>query len=252
MVIPMQETNRLYNDLAWLWPLWGDPDNYAPYCQNITRIIRQHAQREVKTLLNICCGGGKNIYNLKGEFEITGLDLSPAMLALARELNPECAYVQADMRNFSLNEKFDAILIDDGIAYITNEADLRRVFERGFVHLEPGGVMIVGPDYTTETYIQNESHITLAAPKYKPANIDVVFVENYYDPDPGDTACEGLILYIIRENGELRIEQDFHQLGIFPLATWRRLLPEAGFKVREADYHEDGKDYIEFVCIKPK
>ncbi len=245
-------TNRLYNDLAWLWPLWGEPDNYAPYCKNVIGLIRQHAQREVKTLLNVCCGGGKNIYNLKQEFIVTGLDLSPAMLNLAHHLNPECAFVQADMRTFSLPGKFDAILVDDGIAYITSEADLRRVFERCFTHLEPGGVMFVEPDYTKETYLQNESHITPASMKNKPANIDVVFVENYYDPDPSDTVCEGLILYIIREDGELRIEQDFHQLGIFPLETWRRLLPEAGFEVREADYHDDGKDYIEFICVKPK
>ena len=74
----LRNPNRLYDDLAWLWPLWGAPGEYAPYCDNVTRLIRQHAKREVKTLLNICCGGGKNIYNLKQEFSVTGLDLTPA------------------------------------------------------------------------------------------------------------------------------------------------------------------------------
>jgi SAM-dependent methyltransferase len=247
----MKDTNRLYDDLAWLWPLWGEPTEYAPYCQNVTGLIRQHAQREVKTLLNICCGGGKNIYNLKREFTVTGLDLSPAMLDLARGLNPECRFVQGDMRIFSMPEKFDAILVDDGIAYITSEADLRRVFERCFDHLEPGGVMFVGPDETKENFVQNRSEVTPAAAT-RPAGIDVIFIENNYDPDPTDTIYDALMIYIIRENGKLRIEHDLHHLGLFPIETWRKLLPEIGFEVRESDYHEGDKGYIEFVCIKPK
>ncbi len=100
---------RLYSDLAWLWPLWGDASEYAPYCAHVTRLIRQYARREVRSLLNLGCGGGKNVFNLKHEFAVTGLDISPAMLDLARRLNPECHLVQADMWTFSLPERFDAV-----------------------------------------------------------------------------------------------------------------------------------------------
>ena len=130
------QANALYRsalgpvcDLAWLWPLWGEPSEYAPYCAHVTRLIRQYARREVRSLLNLGCGGGKNIFNLRQDFAVTGLDISPAMLDLARRLNPECRFVQADMRTFSLPERFDAILIDDAISYMTTEADLRAVFE---------------------------------------------------------------------------------------------------------------------------
>ncbi|MBN2006061.1 MAG: hypothetical protein JXA21_22075 [Anaerolineae bacterium] len=38
---------RLYQDLSWLWPLWGDPDgDYAVWCARVTALIRQHARRE--------------------------------------------------------------------------------------------------------------------------------------------------------------------------------------------------------------
>jgi SAM-dependent methyltransferase len=245
------ETNRLYADLAWLWPLWGDKNEYAPYCENVTTLIRNHARREVKTLLNLCCGGGKNVYNLKKEFAVTGLDISPAMLENARLLNPECNFIQADMRAFSLPKKYDAVLVDDGISYMITEADLLAVFNCSYAHLQPGGVMFVGPDHTTETFVQNYSEITQAKTKNKPSNIDIVFVENNYDPNPNDTSFDALMIYIIRENGQLRIEQDLHTLGLFPIVTWRRLIKAAGFEIKEASYHEDEKDYIEFVCVKP-
>ncbi len=54
-------TPRLYSDLAWLWPLWGDPDGeYAEWCDHIVAMIDKHARRDVRTLLNLGCGGGKN------------------------------------------------------------------------------------------------------------------------------------------------------------------------------------------------
>lgn len=247
----IEQTNRLYSDLAWLWPLWGDPSEYAAYCENTTRLIRKYAKRDIKNLLNVCCGGGKNIYNLKLQFKVTGLDLSPAMLILARKLNPECEFIQADARDFVLLEKFDTILVDDGICYMTTEADLRTVFERCFLHLYPGGIMIVGPDDTKETFVQNKSAITPAATENKPTNIDVVFIENDYDPNPDDTVYDALMIYIIRENGLLRIEHDLHYLGLFHLDTWRKLLRVVGFEVHEEKYSEDGKDFVEFVCIRP-
>jgi ubiquinone/menaquinone biosynthesis C-methylase UbiE len=52
-------------------------------------MIRQYAKHRATTLLDIGCGEGKNALNLKREFNFTGLDLSPAMLAQAQELNPD-------------------------------------------------------------------------------------------------------------------------------------------------------------------
>lgn len=240
---------HLYSDLAWLWPLWGEPSEYAPYCAHVTQLIRQFARREIRSLLNLGCGGGKNVFNLKSDFAVTGLDISPAMLDLARRLNPECRFVQADMRTFSLPERFDAVLIDDAISYMTTEADLRAVFERAYSHLNEGGVMVCGPDDTKETFEQNHTQATRAAPS-KPDHVEVVFIENNFDPTPEDTEYEALMIYLIRENGQLRIEHDLHHLGLFPLDMWRRLLLEVGFEIHPAEYAEDGKSFVEFACVR--
>jgi len=63
----MDDTCRLYTDLAWLWPMWGDAaDEYAHYCRHVAGLIERHAGRPAGTLLDIGCGGGKNVFNLKG------------------------------------------------------------------------------------------------------------------------------------------------------------------------------------------
>jgi len=78
--------------------MWGDAaTEYAHYCQHVTGLIRQHVKRPAATLLDIGGGGGKNVLNLSRDFDVTGLDLSPAMLAQAKELNPGCTFSQGDI-----------------------------------------------------------------------------------------------------------------------------------------------------------
>lgn len=244
------KTNRLYAELAWLWPMWGDPTEYAQYCDHVTRLIRQYSKRDVYSLLNVGCGGGKNAFNLKKHFTVTGIDISPTMLDLARQLNPECQFHQADMREFTLQDRFDAVLIDDAISYMTTEEELRAVFDKAYVHLNIGGVMVCGPDDTKETFRQNWTEVSHAASASKPENIDVVFVENAFDPEPDDTMYEATMVYLIRESGKLSIEHDLHLLGLFSIEVWRRLLLDVGFEIHEAKYVEDGKDYVTFACVK--
>lgn len=247
----MVSTRRLYTDLAWLWPMWGDAaEGYADYCRCVAGWIQQYARRPIRTLLNIGCGGGKNVFNLKRSFQVTGLDISPDMLTQARERNPECVFVQGDMRSFRLGRTFDAVLMDDAISHMWRLADFAAAFRTAFEHLQPGGALVTTPDVTAENFQQNRTTATPAARRMRPEGIDVVFVENHYDPDPEDERYEATILYLIRENGRLRMETDRWTLGLFGLGTWRRVLRETGFTVHEESYADENDGYTVFCCVK--
>ena len=87
---------RLYNDLAWLWPPWGDVEAYRP------------------------------------------------------------------------------------------ESELVAAFQCAFRHLRPGGVKITYPDHTKEMFVQGRTDVSTAKGAARPHSLDVTFIENNYDPDPGD------------------------------------------------------------------
>jgi hypothetical protein len=82
-------------------------------------------------------------------------------------------------------------------------------------------------------------------------DLEVVFIENTYDPDPADTEYETTVLYLIREQGRMRIETDHCTLGIFSLATWRGVLRKIGFDLVESRYEAGDDSYTVFVCSKP-
>lgn len=228
--------------------MWGDAAaEYAHYCRFVTDLITRHATRPPTTLLDIGCGGGKNVFNLKRQFTVTGVDLSGAMLDQARELNPECTFVRDDMRTFRLGKAFDAVLMDDAISHMNCRTDFVAAFQTAHAHLNPGGILIATPDVTTETFRQNKTSTTPAAKD----GVDVVFIENVYDPDPTDEQYETTILYLIREHGRLRIETDHWKMGVFPLDTWRSVLRETGFEVREDRYNAGDDEYTVFACVKP-
>jgi ubiquinone/menaquinone biosynthesis C-methylase UbiE len=96
----MKELHRLYNDLAWLWPLWGSVKEYEKESDQAVKLIKQHAKIEVKNILDITCGGGKNAFNVKKHMEVYGSDMSPAMLANARKINSECTFFSGRYEGF--------------------------------------------------------------------------------------------------------------------------------------------------------
>jgi len=243
-----KNANRLYNDLAWLWPIWEDVEVYRDESELFAELIKKRAKIEVRSLLDVGCGGGKNTFHLKRHFDVTGIDISKPMLASARKLNPECKFRSADMRDFDLKRQFDSVLINDAITYMTTKTDLLRAFKAAHKRLKPGGVMIVHPDECKGRFEQNETTIW----KAKTDDMDITFIENQYDPNPKDGTYEKTFVYLIRKRGKLRVEQDLHLCGLFPLETWRRSLRTAGFRLSQNRLSDDAKDIPVFCCVKPK
>jgi dTDP-3-amino-3,4,6-trideoxy-alpha-D-glucopyranose N,N-dimethyltransferase len=92
--------------------------------------------------LDIACGTGANLPRFYETFEVTGLDASRDMLAVARKRCPDVLLVEADMRSFNLEKQFDAIVsVFSGIGYLIEESDLRKAVMTMSSHLKPGGVL---------------------------------------------------------------------------------------------------------------
>ena len=221
----MADTQRLYGDLAWLWPMFSPPDDYADDADHWRQALRQRLGPGRHSVLELGSGGGHTLSHLTADFDLTAVDLSPEMLALSQRLNPGVPHHLGDMRQVRLGQTFDAVAIHDAVCYLLSEDDLRATFATARAHLNSGGLLLLSPDYLKESF--TSPHILhwichQAEPKF-------TVIEYCHDPNPADTTIESLFFFIIQEAAGLRIEQDWHVTGLFPSVTWLNLLDEAGF-----------------------
>jgi SAM-dependent methyltransferase len=228
---------RLYQDLAEWWPLISPPEEYAEEAAFAARVLRQ-ASGPVHEVLELGSGGGHCASHLAGHFTMTLVDLSAPMLEVSRRLNPECAHVQGDMRTIRLGRIFDAVFVHDAVAYMTSEDDLRQLMDTAFAHCRPGGVAVFVPDNVAETY----QAVTGWGGSDGADGRAARFLDWAWDPDPADTWTVTEYAFLLRDrDGSVRAVHERHRLGLFPGATWLRLLAGAGFAA-EAVMEETSED----------
>jgi SAM-dependent methyltransferase len=225
---------RLYRDFAEWWPLLSAPAEYEEEAAEYAGLILG-AVPDAREVLELGSGGGNNASHMKASFELTLVDLSPAMLDVSRRLNPECEHVEGDMRSVRLGRTFDAVFVHDAIAYMTTEEDLRGVFATAFEHCRPGSVALFVPDAVTETFEPATDH-----GGHDGADRALRYLEWTWDPDPVDTTCRMDLTYVFHEpDGSVHVELDEHLCGLFRRATWVGLIEEAGFDVRAVGLTHD-------------
>jgi trans-aconitate methyltransferase len=199
------------------------------------------------TLLELGSGAGNNAWYLKARFACTLTDVAEPMLALSRARNPECEHVAGDMRMLRLGRLFDAVLVHDAVTYMTTEPDLRAAIETAFVHTRPGGAAIFTPDDLVDTFVEGaELH------QADDGGRSLRFIEWSWDPVPGDGKARTEYALLMREGGEVRVFHDRHETGLFPRATWIRLLEDAGYAVGGVPrpIADEETDEV-FLCRRP-
>lgn len=219
---------KLYDALAEWWPLLSAPFEYEEEAAVWRRCLEEAGDAPATTLLELGSGGGNNALYLKRHFEMTLVDLSPGMMAHSRRLNPECAHHEGDMRLVRLGRTFDRVFIHDAVCYMSTPGDLRLALETAFVHLRPGGGMVVVPDFVRETFRPGTDH-----GGYDDGPRGLRYLEWTWDPDPSDHTYVADCAYLLREaDGSVRVEHDRHVEGLFSRNEWLQVLDEVGFEAR--------------------
>ncbi|MFL6012699.1 MAG: SAM-dependent methyltransferase [Gaiellaceae bacterium] len=101
-------------------------------------------------VLDVACGHGRHSLELaRRGFRVTGVDLSPRSIELAREAAAseglDATFVERDARELDFDAEFDASinLFTSVLGYFDEEAENRRVVEAVARALRPGGSFLV-------------------------------------------------------------------------------------------------------------
>jgi SAM-dependent methyltransferase len=118
----------------------GDSSAEAEFIASVIK----HANDRASTLLEVACGTGSIMAALADRYRVSGLDISPGVLSVAREkLSDGTALYLADMSDFRIGATFDAIIcVYHGINHLLSLSDVRSFFACAHRHLNDGGVLV--------------------------------------------------------------------------------------------------------------
>lgn len=116
------------------------------------------------TLLDVGCGSGRQIEHLRSRFRVAGLDIDPAMLAIARKrLGLEVELFEADMADFALDRRFDVVTCLFGsISFLLTLENLRDAIAAMARHLASGGVLLIEPWLSPAQYWRNNIKLNIS------------------------------------------------------------------------------------------
>ena len=222
----------LYNQLAAWWPLLSAPADYAEEAAFYAAQLVAAGTAPARTLLELGSGGGNNASHMKKHFRMTLVDLSPGMLAVSRDLNPDCEHLEGDMRTVRLGRQFDRVFIHDAIVYMTTIDDLRRAIETAYIHCRPGGAVLFAPDHVKENFRPGTDH-----GGEDDGSRGLRYLEWTWDPNPTDTTYTVDYACLLRESsGAVHVEHDRHTEGLFSRDEWMQLIADVGFQPKNIPF----------------
>jgi SAM-dependent methyltransferase len=175
------------------------------------------------SLLELGCGTGALLEGLAGTLEVTGLDRSPEMLAIAADRLPSARLVRADMTAFSLAARYDVVIcMFDTLNHVPSFPAWQSLFERVDEHLAEDGLFIF--DVNTAGRLRGLRGAPCFLEEFD-GNIVMMTVEPAHgEPDEGWLSLWRTQIFERQDSGLFRLhDEQILELGV-PLTRIRSAL----------------------------
>ncbi|MBL4716558.1 MAG: class I SAM-dependent methyltransferase [Bacteroidia bacterium] len=203
-----------------------------------SKLIAKYGQ----PILELACGTGRiTVPIAKKGFEIVGIDISEAMINEAKEKAAEAKqdieFIEADIRDFELNQKFSVIFLPfNSICHLHDFESIASCFSCVKKHLKPDGRFVIDvfkPDFKILLRDKNK--------RYECADYKNPYADNHVKLTETNWYNEADQINQVKwyfEIGEKEIEQDLNMRMFYPqeLDNYLRF---AGFEIEEkfGDYN---------------
>jgi ubiquinone/menaquinone biosynthesis C-methylase UbiE len=215
----------LHSELAKYYDKVYSFKDYLDEAVRVQNLIMKYLESGGNMLLDVACGTGLHLKHLKDDFSCTGVDISKAMLKIARKNAPGVTFKEADMKTLKLGKQFDAITcLLSSVGYVKTYANLKRTIQNFSTHLKKGGLVLIEPSHANSFYVKGEPHITTYNGKdAKIARINVTKTRQA-------TAVLNMHILIAERGKDAKYFRDAHELGLFGINKTLGIMKEAGLK----------------------
>jgi SAM-dependent methyltransferase len=188
---------------------------------------------DVATVLDLACGAGRHTRILRERWWTVGLDLSMALLKIARRESPDSPYVRADMRELPFaDESFDLVVnLFTSFGYFEDDQDHMQVLSCVCASLRQGGTLVI--DFLNASQVRND------LVPYDERVENGITIEQTRTISPDDRFVEKRIR--LRERGKEYIER----VRLYSSRDLTRMLEALGFVVTRLFGDYGGGDWSE-------
>jgi SAM-dependent methyltransferase len=210
----MYTRSARFYDLIYSWK------EYRKEAEYLLELIRERLPA-AKSMLDVACGTGEHLRFFE-QFERTGIDLDPQLLAVARNKLPTVELVEADMTAFSLGRQFDVVVcLFSAIGYAVTIAKLNAAVLCMAEHVASGGLLIVEPWFTPEQWMPGQTSMRIGEE-------GVLKVCRIFAAGQEDKVSVNVLHYLVAEGDRVEYFTESHQLGLFTEEEMREAFERAG------------------------
>jgi SAM-dependent methyltransferase len=139
----------IYTSFAWAYDLVV-PSPGAPHEGEVARLLAGR-----RTIVDAGCGTGRDAAALaETGFQVTGIDASAEMVAVARERLPDARFEVGDVRIWQSAEPFDGALCRGVLNDLIEDDDRQAALDNIARMLRPGGLLVLGVRELERTHVR--------------------------------------------------------------------------------------------------
>ncbi len=177
------------------------------------------------SLLDVACGTGRHVEHFMQALNCTGVDISGQLLDIARQRCPTVRFVQADMTDFDLDERFDVVTcLFSSIGYARTVERLQATVAAMARHVADRGVLVVEPSFAPD--------------QWHPGRVHALFVDqpDLKAPRMGVSGRDGDVgildfHYLVGTGGTVEYHHERHEFGLFTRDQYDQAFTTAGLEL---------------------
>jgi SAM-dependent methyltransferase len=209
--------------------------SFKDYEAEATKIaaLLEMARPGCRTVLDVACGTGEHARLLADRhgYLVDGIDLDPAFVEIAQRKHPAGHFAVADMRDFRLPRRYDAVIcLFSSIGYVRTLDRVGEALACFREHLAPSGVIVVEPWFAPGTL--QDGYLTRTV-----SERDGVHVERASRTEVDGRISRLHFEYTITDDRGTHRATEVHELGLFTPEEMRSTFEANGLTV---DYDPQG------------
>ena len=224
--------NSFYSSVASVYDAINSEFDYAAWADFADKMIKKYKTVDTRLVLDLGCGTGKMTFALRElGYDMTGVDNSPEMLAVAAETCrknkiDDVLFLCQDMTEFELYGTVDAaVCCLDGINHLTKPSDAAKCFSLVHNYLVPDGLFIFDlntPHKFENAYGTNDYILD--------ADDTLVAWRNFYNPKT--KLCDfAVTTFKETKDGTYTRSDSLQRERCYTERSIKKLLADAGFEL---------------------